>query len=65
MVNIFKNILTKIKLRKFSEDELLAALDMLGNVNRKKLNDEGIWKDAQTARFLIARELLRRKVIFW
>lgn len=62
---IMKKFFMRLKLRRFTDDELIAALDMVGSVNRNKLNDERIWKDAQSARFVIASELLRRKVIFW
>lgn len=62
---IMKKFFMRLKLRKFTDDELVATLDMVGSVNRTKLNDERIWKDAQSARFVIASELLRRKVIFW
>ena len=58
-------LLMKIKLRGFTEDELLAALDMIDRVNRDKLNDEKTWKNSQRARFLIAGELVRRGVVFW
>ena len=60
-----KKLLMKIKLRSFTEDELLAALNMLDCVNRDKLNDERIWASAQGARIAIAKELLRRGVVFW
>ena len=62
---MLKRLLMKIKLRRFTEDELLAALDMLGRVNRDKLNDERIWADAQMGRMIIAGELVRRGVVFW
>lgn len=65
MIAMIKKLLMRLKIRKFNDDELLEALNMIGNVNRNKLNDERIWKDAQAASFVIARELLRRKVVFW
>jgi|LauGreDrversion4_2_1035121.scaffolds.fasta_scaffold345921_4 hypothetical protein len=60
-----KTFFMRLKLRKFTDDELVAALDMIGSVDRAKLNDERIWKDAQEKSLAIAGELLRRKVIFW
>jgi hypothetical protein len=60
-----KRLLMKIKLRGFTEDDLLAALDMIDRADRDKLNNEKTWKNSQMARFLIAGELVRRGVVFW
>jgi len=60
-----KRLLMKIKLRRFTEDDLLDALYMIDRVDRKKLDNEKTWKNSQRARFLIAGELVRRGVVFW
>lgn len=44
----------------FTEEQLMDAVDMVDRVDRKKLNDERLWKQAQKARLYIIRELVRR-----
>jgi hypothetical protein len=44
----------------FTEEQLIDAVDMVDRVDRKKLNDERLWKQAQKARLYIIRELVRR-----
>jgi len=60
-----QRLLMKIKIRRFSEDELLAALYTIDRVDRDKLNDEKAWEKSQMGRFVIAGELVRRGVVFW
>jgi hypothetical protein len=45
----------------FTDEQLMDAVDMLDRVDRKKLNDEKLWKKAQDARAYIIRELIRRE----
>ena len=44
----------------FTDDQLMDAVDMIDRVDRKKLNDERLWEQAQKAKVYIIRELLRR-----
>lgn len=44
----------------FTDDQLMDAIDMIDRVDRKKLNDERLWEQAQKAKVYIIRELLRR-----
>jgi hypothetical protein len=44
----------------FTDEQLMDTVDMLDRVDRKKLNDEKLWKKAQDARAYIIRELIRR-----
>ena len=44
----------------FTDEQLMDAVDMVNRVDRKKLNDERLWKEAQNAKVYIIRELLRR-----
>jgi hypothetical protein len=44
----------------FTDEQLMDAVEMVDRVDRKKLNDERLWKKAQDARAYIVRELIRR-----
>ena len=44
----------------FTDEQLVDTVDFIDRVDRKKLNDERLWKEAQDARVYIIRELLRR-----
>ena len=44
----------------FTDEQLIDAVDMVDRVDRKKLNDEELWKKSQDARAYIIRELIRR-----
>lgn len=44
----------------FTDEQLIEAVDMVNRVDRKKLNDERVWKSAQDAKIYLIRELLRR-----
>lgn len=44
----------------FTDEQLMDAVDFVDRVDRKKLNDERVWKSAQAAKVYIIRELLRR-----
>ncbi len=44
----------------FTDEQLLDTIDFIDRVDRKKLNDERLWKQVQEAKIYILRELLRR-----
>ena len=44
----------------FTDQQLMDAVDMIDRVDRDRLNDERLWKQAQDARVYIIRELIRR-----
>lgn len=44
----------------FTDEQLMDAVDMIDRVDRKKLNDDRLWEQAQKAKVYIIRELLRR-----
>lgn len=44
----------------FTDEQLMDAVDMIDRVDRDRLNDERLWKQAQDARVYIIRELIRR-----
>lgn len=44
----------------FTDEQLMDAVDMIDRVDRDRLNDERLWKQAQDARLYIIRELIRR-----
>ncbi len=44
----------------FTDEQLLDTVDFINRVDRKRLNDERIWKEAQDAKIYILKELIRR-----
>lgn len=62
---MLKKLFAPIMLRFWQTQELLESLDVL---NRSQFNpsfQRGLIREREQDKLLIARELIRRKVIFW
>lgn len=44
----------------FTDDQLLDTIYLIDRVDRSRLNDERLWKQAHDARLYVIRELIRR-----
>ena len=44
----------------FTDDQLFDTVDLIDRVDRKRLNNERLWKEAQDAKIYIIKELIRR-----
>jgi hypothetical protein len=44
----------------FTDQQLLDAIYIVDRVDRKKLNDEKLWKQSQEAKLYLIKELIRR-----
>lgn len=57
---MFKRLIGWFKIRfVFTDEQLVDAVDMIDNADRKKL-DAAVWQKAQEARIYIIKELIRR-----
>ena len=62
---MFRRLIAPIVLRFHSTDGLLAAMDMLERAYRSPKYEESSKKELERGMRVIAKELIRRKVIFW
>jgi len=44
----------------FTDEQLFDTIDLIDRVDRKRLNDERLWKQAQDAKVYVIKELIRR-----
>lgn len=61
---IYRNIIIPWKLREASIDELMSDIYFLENAMEKDVSEE-MMDDLRMISLLTAKELLRRKYIFW
>jgi hypothetical protein len=58
---LVRRVISWFKIRfVFTDEQLMDAIELIDQVDRKRLNDEKLWKQSQEAKLYLIKELIRR-----